>query len=254
VVHRARYIAGRVTAPDAELYAIRAAIGKACSLPDVSNITLFTDSIASARQAMNPSVHSGQGHSLAACRTLEQWFANGGRSITFVMVHSHFEWGPHHEAHEFICGLPPVSGRLMATSLNSLRKKATATCLDSWSTMFQNEKYRGHNFLLLQNLDGGIVQPTYAKGRSWLGEVGGRLLVATRMCQSILGHAPIGSYFQRFNIDESHQCECGIPLQTRDHIFAVCTKHKLLHGDRRVPKYIGELWYFLDMNPKAFAQ
>jgi len=45
VVHRARYIASRVTAPDAELYAIRAAIVKACSLPNVNNITLFTDSI-----------------------------------------------------------------------------------------------------------------------------------------------------------------------------------------------------------------
>jgi len=238
----------------AELYAICAAIVKACSLPDVNSITLFTDSIASARRAVNPSVHSGQGHSLAVCRALEQWFANGGRSVTFVMVHSRFEWGPHHEAHEFIRGLPPVGGRHMATSLDSLRKKATTTCLDSWSTMFQNEKYRGHNFLLLQNLDGGIVQPTYAKGGSWLGEVGGRLSVATRMCRSILGHAPIGSYFQRFNIDESHWCECGVPLQTRDHIFVACKKHKLLHGDCRVPKYIGELWYFLDTNPKAFAQ
>jgi len=254
VVHRARYIAGRVAAPDAELYAIRAAIVKACSLPDVSNITLFTDSIASARRAVNTSVHSGQGHSLAVCCALEQWFANSGRSITFVMVHSRFEWGPHHEAHEFVCGLPPVGSRRMATSLDSLRKKVTATCLDSWSTMFQNEKYQGHNFLLLQNLDGGIVQLTYAKRRAWLGEVSGRLSVFTHMCRSILRHAPIGSYFQRFNIDESHWCECGIPLQTRDHIFVACRKHKLLHGDRRVPKYIGELWYFLDTNPKAFAQ
>ena len=146
------------------------------------------------------------------------------------------------------------SDRRVATSLDSLRQKATATCLDSWSTMFQSEKYRGHNFLLLQNLDRGIVQPTYAEGGSWLGEVGGRLSVATRMCQSILGHAPTGSYFQRFNIDKSHWCECGVPLQTRDHIFVACTKHKLLHGDHRVPKSIGELWYFLDTNPKAFTQ
>jgi len=120
--------------------------------------------------------------------------------------------------------------------------------------MFQNEKYRGHNFLFLQNLNGGVVQPTYAKGGAWLGEVSGRLSVFTRMCRSILGHAPIGSYFQRFNIDESHRCECGVPLQTRDHIFVACRKHKLLHGDRRVPKYIMELWYFLDTNPKAFTQ
>ena len=81
MVHQVRYIASRVTAPDAELYAICAAIVKACSLSNVDNITLFTDSIASARQAMNPSVHSGQGHSLAVCRALEQWFANGGHSV-----------------------------------------------------------------------------------------------------------------------------------------------------------------------------
>jgi len=200
LVHQARYIAGRVTAPDAELYAIRAAVGKAASLPNVETITLFTDSIASARRAVNPSVHSGQGHSLAVCCALEQWFANSSRSIKFVMVHSRFKWGPQHEAHEFVRGLPPVGGMRMATSLDSLRKKATTACLDSWSTMFQNENYRGHNFLLLQNLDGGIIQPTYAKGGSWLGEVGGRLSVTTRMCRSILGHAPIGSYFQRFNM------------------------------------------------------
>jgi len=49
VVHQARYIAGRVTALDAELYAIRAAIMKAVSLHDVDNITLLSDSIASVR-------------------------------------------------------------------------------------------------------------------------------------------------------------------------------------------------------------
>jgi len=91
VVHQARYIAGRVTAPDAELYAICAAIVKACSLPNINNITLFTDLIASARQAVNPSVHSGQSHFLTVCRALEQWFANGSYSVTFVMVHSCFE-------------------------------------------------------------------------------------------------------------------------------------------------------------------
>ena len=149
VVHQARYIAGRVTAPDTELYIICAAIVKACSLPNVNNIILFTDSITSARRAINPSIHSGQGHSLAVCRTLKQWFTNSGHNIKFIMVHSRFKWRPHHETYEFVCGLPPVGSRHMATSLDSLRKKATATCLDSWSTMFQNKKYRGHNFLLL---------------------------------------------------------------------------------------------------------
>jgi len=43
----------------------------------------------------------------------------------------------------------PQNTRQAAQAHDSLQKKATATCLDSWFTMFQNEKYRGHNFLLL---------------------------------------------------------------------------------------------------------
>jgi len=110
-------------------------------------------------------------------------------------------------------------------------RRLQLTCLDSWSTMFQNKKYQGHNFLLLQNLDGSIIQPTYAKSGSWLGEVSSCLLVFMCMCRSILGHAPIRSYFQRFNINKSHWCKCGVPLQTCDHIFVVYRRHKLLHGD-----------------------
>jgi len=127
VVHQARYIASRVTAPDTELYAIHAAIVKACSLPNVNNITLFTDLIASARRAMNPSFHSGQGHSLAVCCTLEQWFTNGSCSVTFVMVYSCFEWGPHHEAQLLVWthGLPCSRTR---------NTRATTSCCSRTST------------------------------------------------------------------------------------------------------------------------
>ncbi|PPQ94329.1 hypothetical protein CVT25_000324 [Psilocybe cyanescens] len=46
---RARHVAGKVTAPDAELYAIRSAIVNATSRDDCTDIFIFTDSMASAR-------------------------------------------------------------------------------------------------------------------------------------------------------------------------------------------------------------
>lgn len=69
-----RHPAGLGTAPDAELFAIRSAIVRATQEEWVSRIIIFTDSPASARRALDPSVHSGQGHSLAVCRALSTWF------------------------------------------------------------------------------------------------------------------------------------------------------------------------------------
>ncbi|PPQ93078.1 hypothetical protein CVT25_012056 [Psilocybe cyanescens] len=46
---RARHVAGKVTAPDVELYAIRSAIVNATLRGDCTDIFIFTDSMASAR-------------------------------------------------------------------------------------------------------------------------------------------------------------------------------------------------------------
>ncbi|PPQ93992.1 hypothetical protein CVT25_007370, partial [Psilocybe cyanescens] len=77
---RARHVAGKVTAPDAELYAIH--------------------SMASARRPVDPSIHSGQGHSVAVCEALQTWFTRkDGQSITFVYVPSRLQWDLHYKAH-----------------------------------------------------------------------------------------------------------------------------------------------------------
>ncbi|PPQ91302.1 hypothetical protein CVT25_006203, partial [Psilocybe cyanescens] len=81
---RARHVTGKVTAPDAELYAICSAIVNATSRDDCTDIFIFTDSMASARRAVDPSIHSGQGHSVAVCEALQTWFTcKDGQSITF---------------------------------------------------------------------------------------------------------------------------------------------------------------------------
>ena len=61
--------AGRTTAPDTNLFVIRLDVSKATSM-DIECIILITDSLGFARRSVNPSVHSGQAHSLVVCFAL----------------------------------------------------------------------------------------------------------------------------------------------------------------------------------------
>jgi hypothetical protein len=60
-----KHSAGRATAPDAELFAIRLGLLRCLRLKDIETILVFTDSVASACMVVDPSTHSGQSHSLA---------------------------------------------------------------------------------------------------------------------------------------------------------------------------------------------
>ena len=68
--------AGRTTAPDAELFAIRLGVSKATSM-NIECIILITDSLGSAKRSVDLSVHSRQAHSLAVCSTLRLLFCSG---------------------------------------------------------------------------------------------------------------------------------------------------------------------------------
>ena len=63
-------VAGCVLSSDAELFAICLAISKAVAMESCERIVIFTDSLAMARRVVDPSVHSGQQHSLEACKDL----------------------------------------------------------------------------------------------------------------------------------------------------------------------------------------
>jgi len=67
--------AGRATALDAELFAIRLGVVKATSF-DVKRIIIITDSLTVARRAVDVSVYSGQTHSLAIVQALRGFFTN----------------------------------------------------------------------------------------------------------------------------------------------------------------------------------
>ncbi|KAJ2923685.1 hypothetical protein H1R20_g13405, partial [Candolleomyces eurysporus] len=75
-----------------------AEVVRATTLDGCDRIIVFTDSLSSARRLVDPSVHSGQAHSLAVCKALDQWLLEGeDRYIEFIGTPSKLEWGVQHK-------------------------------------------------------------------------------------------------------------------------------------------------------------
>jgi len=117
--------------------------------------------------------------------------------------------------------------------------------------MFEDPSYKGCNYLHPERLDGDTLKPTYINGGVWVSPVGGNLLVAVRLFRCILNHAPIGLYYEQFNIPEPLTCDCGFHCQDRDHILLSCTKPKRKANWR--PHYLKDVVDFLEENPSAFS-
>ncbi|KAF9258716.1 hypothetical protein L218DRAFT_1004637 [Marasmius fiardii PR-910] len=258
--HRARFASGRVTAPDAELTSIRFAV-EYLSLRnfDCNRIVVFTDSIAAAKRAVDPSIHSGQADSLVVCKYLMAWLSESAyHSILFVEVPSKAEWGIHYEAHQFVRDLPSVRvGPTTVTSLDYLRKQATASCQDAWVSRFQHVTYRGSQFLEMKGLQGKPLQPSYIKGGTWLSKLGDSNALVARVVRCITNHAPVGEYYHRFNIpNTSRLCTCwsaensqSAVVQTRTHILHHCPD---VNHSKNIDYVVG-LAQFLKKNPRVFS-
>ena len=218
----------------------------------MSRIIIFTDSPASARRALDPSVHSGQGHSLAVCRALSNWFTgHPDRTIKFVQVPSSLKWGLQYRAHLYARELRAGVGVNPHRSFDFVRQRVTKTALDRWGAIFTvSSTYRGKNFLPLKSLKDEPLIPSYANGGTWLPVAGKKTALTARMTRCILAHAPIGEYYTRFNIDEPTECRCG-EYQTRDHLLTTCNSCVYPIAGRI--RYIGNLLSYLDENPWAFS-
>ena len=164
--------AGRTTAPDAELFAIRLGIAKATSIA-IERIILITDSLGSARQAVDPSVHPGQAHSLAVCSALRLFFSQGhGYRIDFWDCSSKAEWSLHQLVHNNMTNTRVSAGLHPATSIDFLRSKSVISCLDTWKTSFNRPIVQGQHFLSLRDRNQRFLQPSYFKDSSWLSYIG----------------------------------------------------------------------------------
>jgi len=250
VVSEPRSACGRVSANEAELIAIRSGLSVATRRPEAMTIYVFSDSHSAIRKATNVFRHSSQGVSLDICRDLSRWFGGAvGRSLTFVHTPSKLRWKVQGDAHERAKGLSVPVGARVRTSVDAVRETADTSALAAWSELATQPGYIGRNFFQLERLDGKPLRPTTVKGGPWLASVGDDVALTARLTRCLTGHAPIGEYYSRFNIDESPRCDCGVPLQTRTHLICACPLHKRKPLPGRLHGLVG----FLKANPSAFA-
>jgi len=91
---------GQAMAPNVELMALEMGISTALVAGCLS-LVCFMDSMAAMANLVDPSPHSGQASSLAACIALRKWLSEDLRCCLHLWhVPSKEEWKIHHEAHE----------------------------------------------------------------------------------------------------------------------------------------------------------
>ena len=142
------------------------------------------------------------------------------------------------------------------------QKKTEASTNDSWRIMAQDPKYSGNGFCELQSEPpdrdgngGRPLHPNPSQGGSYLRPLANETnAFIARFTRCVTNHAPIGSYYLRFGIDEDTHCTCGC-LLTRDHIlhslwWQGCDKWQ--SHDHRTGSLPGLVRY-LKENPMAFA-
>ncbi|KAF5314437.1 hypothetical protein D9619_011854 [Psilocybe cf. subviscida] len=146
-LHQNRFVAGIVTAHDTEPYAIRSAVVQ-CTQHDAKQIVIFTDAIGSARDAADPSPHSGQAYSLAVCAALQDWLqGDEERTITFVDVPSALRWSLHGQAHQLATQLRVPLRRNPALTINSIRQTTDLWREQEWKTKFLHSPLPSAAFL-----------------------------------------------------------------------------------------------------------
>ena len=156
----------RTTISDTELFSIRLDIAKATSMT-TEHIILITDSLRSARWAVDPSVYPGQAHSLAVCSALRSFFSQDyGYRIDFWDCPSKAEWSLHQLVHNNVTNTRVAAGLYPATSINFLHSKSVISCLNTWRKSFNCPTVQGQYFLPLRDRNWQILQPSYSKGGS----------------------------------------------------------------------------------------
>jgi hypothetical protein len=125
--------ASRVTAPNAELFAIHLGLLRCLRLENIETILVFTDSMASACMVMDLSTHLGQSHSLVVIRALIPWLeANPLCKVQFWYIPSQVRWDNHDKVHKYVTS---TTGKVTVTpatcaTLNFCREKTFAQNLD----------------------------------------------------------------------------------------------------------------------------
>jgi hypothetical protein len=217
---------------------------------DCQELVVFLDSLPTVNTIFSPELRSEQIFSLDCCHAIRPWLAGDvNRKITLWHVPAWRKWGVHQKAHNVATSFKVSVGSHPQTShdflLLSSDKKASA----DWHTGFSSPVYRGKQFLNLVGLGGKHVLPSTHKGGTWLsGMEEESVTTFSHLCRGITGHAPIGEYRRRFNINGPIHCMClhGM-VQTCNHLQGACHMVECPYHHKK-PKSISEFYATLGLN------
>ena len=159
---------------------------------------------------VDPSPHSGQASSLAACTALRKWLTTDHRRVLHLWhVPSKEEWKIHHEAHEAAkaAKIPLRPG--CRVSFDFARVAREVAYQQEWHKEFADPGKQGRSFLELVGTNGKPLKPTSSKGGVWsLFLMTSSNLLTAWVCRATVGHAPIGEYHLCFHPGELTHCWC----------------------------------------------
>jgi len=202
--------ARRATALDAELFTIQLGVVKATFF-DIKRIVIITDSLTAARRAVDASVHLGQAHSLAIVQALRGFFTNHPDcSIHFWDCPSKAQWSFHFLVYEDTTSTKIAAGRHPATSLDALRSKSAAACLDAWRTSFACLSSQGCHFFPLKGGIKNLLQPSYAKDGAGFHLLASQSPYVLGQLELSLTMLPLGSSDSAFSLQSASSVRVAI--------------------------------------------
>ena len=117
---------------------------------------------------------------------------------------------------------------------------------------FQVSDEKGRHFLNLCDVDGGIMEPSYSKGGTWVKYIGHSNLLYAEATRAITNHVPIGEYQLRFFPREDFSCPCrNYPIEPRCHILHECKRYNKYWNPRR--DTIGHFVASLEFSENVFS-
>jgi len=242
-----------ITSTEAELFTIRCGINQVSCLNYISKIIIITDSIHAAKRILDPSIHSYQVQAAAILKNLRYFFnRHKDNSIKFWKCPSHLKWWLHNEVDKETKKFNLVPLFPCKNSWEFSKKCESDNILNFWKITFQASNLKGSQFLDLVNNDNNPIEPTYAKGGSWLKSFGHSNSLCARAIRAITSHALIGKYRLRFFPREEFKCSYGFyPIESRHHILHECNRFNRYWNLRR--DSLSHFVMFLVFNPSTFS-
>lgn len=212
---------GRVTAFDAEMFALARGLAEACrdAPDDVRTIHVYTDNKAALLRILNPAVGPSQMCAVMACRTVRQFLDRAPeRSLALHWCPAHVGVAPNEAVDELAkagteCAQPDF------TSLAMAQQQLTERLYAEWRVRMTDKSYVGRHAIL----PAGGEKVRHTRLNWCLSAAGRNRKEMARLVRFCSNHFPCGEYRERFNIPGPTKCwHCKTATESRDHIMFHC--------------------------------